>query len=204
MAKLANPILGFKFKGNTDKSGGVTIGFSKISSLKEESEIVEYREGDELITVRKLVGLSSVDNVTLERGVDREGALLFWRYQVAKIIDFDGTGSKPAGEDQGNTTFAGDGSGVPDDQTAEDTEASSLPIVAYERNFYITAGSKGKDIKGVNPTSGGSVGWVLWKSWPTSYEEGEFDAQASDVVFSTVELAHRGIGRTETPNTGNG
>lgn len=193
MARLANPVLGFKFKGRATGTGSVQIGFSKISSLKEESEVVEYREGDELITVRKLVGLSSVDNVTLERGVDLQGALLLWRYQVSQIINFSGNSAQPGGEG----FFAGDGSGFADSTAARGTEAATATAASYERDFIITTGKKGEAIKDTE-IAAGDAGWVLWRSWPMSYEEGEFDAQSSDVVFSTVELVHRGIGRTET------
>ena len=49
---------------------GVDVaGFAEVGGLESETDIIEYRTGDEVGTVRKLPGLSKHHNVTLERSV---------------------------------------------------------------------------------------------------------------------------------------
>lgn len=57
------------------------VGFSDVSGLRSDTEIVEYKEGDRRFT-RKLPGKTSFDNVVLSRGVDRNGHLVAWRNRV--------------------------------------------------------------------------------------------------------------------------
>jgi phage tail-like protein len=62
---------------------GVTVaGFSECSGLTAETDIVEYRNGDEDITVRKLPGLKKFTNLVLKRGVTDSEDLWDWREQV--------------------------------------------------------------------------------------------------------------------------
>ena len=56
-----------------DASGNaVSIGLSKISGLKDSSEVIEYREGNEPAVKHKQPGLSSADNLTLERAISHK------------------------------------------------------------------------------------------------------------------------------------
>ena len=66
-----DPLRGMKFEVTFPKLGGVvgSVGFSKISGISQESDVIEYREGDEPIVQRKIPGLIKVGDVTLERGV---------------------------------------------------------------------------------------------------------------------------------------
>ena len=64
---------------------GVTVaGFSECSGLTTETDIVEYRNGDEEITVRKLPGLRKYTNIALKRGYTDSAELWNWR---KKVID---------------------------------------------------------------------------------------------------------------------
>lgn len=59
---------------------GVTkAGFSEVSGLATETEVVEYREGsDPPNTVRKLPGLTKYSNIVLKRGVTADTSLWNW------------------------------------------------------------------------------------------------------------------------------
>ena len=61
-------------------SGGdeVAAGFSEVSGLGVTIEPIEYRNGNEDITVRKLPGLKKFTNLTFKRGV--VGDLAFWEW----------------------------------------------------------------------------------------------------------------------------
>lgn len=62
---------------------GVDVaGFWEVGGLESETDIIEYRTGDEVGTVRKLAGLSKHHNVTLKRGVTDSNELWEWRKSV--------------------------------------------------------------------------------------------------------------------------
>jgi phage tail-like protein len=84
---IRDPYRNFKFRVVID---GADMGFRTISGLKEMTEIIEYREGGENETPRKLPGQTTFENVTLERGIAADGSdLLAWRKQ---IYDLDSAG----------------------------------------------------------------------------------------------------------------
>ena len=50
--------------------GGILrAGFSECTGLDSVTDSIDYREGNEAITVRKLPGLNKYSNITLKRGV---------------------------------------------------------------------------------------------------------------------------------------
>ena len=54
-------------------------GFTEVSGLETSQEVVEYREGSELTTVRKLPGLTTYTNIMLKRGWTQDSELWEWR-----------------------------------------------------------------------------------------------------------------------------
>jgi phage tail-like protein len=71
------PALKFHFRVTVD---GEQISFSEVSGLDMETEVVEYRHGDdEFFGKMKSAGLRKVSNITLKKGVfegdDRIGAI---------------------------------------------------------------------------------------------------------------------------------
>jgi phage tail-like protein len=75
-----DPYESFNFLVEID---GVTVaGFSECSGLTSETDIVEYRNGDELNTVRKLPGLKKFTNIALKRGYTDNRDLWDWRKKV--------------------------------------------------------------------------------------------------------------------------
>ena len=72
---------------------GVTrAGFSEVSGLTTDTNVIEYREGDEVTTVRKLPGLMKYTNIVLKRGWTQDKSLWNWRKQV-----LDGTTKRTTG-----------------------------------------------------------------------------------------------------------
>lgn len=78
-----NPYLNHKFQVLID--GFVHAGFQKASGLKEETAVVEYREGNNPITAAKLPGQVSYDNIVLERGVADHRDFRDWRREIVEI-----------------------------------------------------------------------------------------------------------------------
>jgi phage tail-like protein len=75
-----DPFSGFNFLVEID---GVTkAGFSECSGISIETDAIEYRNGDEDITVRKLPGLRKYGNITLKRGFTKDAGLWDWRKTV--------------------------------------------------------------------------------------------------------------------------
>jgi len=62
--------------------GVVKAGFSEVSGLSTETDVLDYREGNEPATVRKLPGLTRYSNITLKRGVTKDKSLWQWRKAV--------------------------------------------------------------------------------------------------------------------------
>ena len=63
--------------------GGFKVaGFSEVSGLDLTTDPIEYRNGDEDNTVRKLPGLKKFSNITLKRGYTQSKDLWNWRKQV--------------------------------------------------------------------------------------------------------------------------
>lgn len=80
--KRNDPYGQFNFVVEID--GVVQGGFSEASGLTTDTNLIEYREGNEITTTRKLPGLMKYNNIVLKRGWTRDRALWDWR---KKVID---------------------------------------------------------------------------------------------------------------------
>ncbi len=84
-----DPYRQFRFRVEID---GVTqAGFSECSFADTTTDPVEYREGDEIPTVRKLSGLTKYGNITLKWGITDSMEIYNWRQQ---IIDTGALGAR--------------------------------------------------------------------------------------------------------------
>ena len=72
-----DPLSQFNFILQID--GLQSAGFTEISGLSTESDVIEYREGNELPSMRKLPGLIKYGNITLKRGYTLNRELWEWR-----------------------------------------------------------------------------------------------------------------------------
>jgi phage tail-like protein len=79
-----DPFPKFNFLVSID--GVSTIGFSEVSGLTSDTNVMEYREGSDAIngmnTVRKLVGLVKFTNIVLKHGITTDKSLYTWRKTV--------------------------------------------------------------------------------------------------------------------------
>jgi phage tail-like protein len=79
-ASRDDPFAAFNFIVEID---GVTkAGFSECSGITMETDPIEYRNGSEDITVRKLPGLKKFGNITFKRGFTKDKGLWEWRKLV--------------------------------------------------------------------------------------------------------------------------
>ena len=80
-ANRNDPYAQFNFQVKID---GITVaGFSEVSGLTTDTNIIEYREGSESVgTVRKLPGLMKYNPLVLKRGWTADNKLWTWRKTV--------------------------------------------------------------------------------------------------------------------------
>jgi phage tail-like protein len=67
-----------KFRFRVEVEGIQQAGFSEVSGYDASLDVVEYREGNEVITARKLPGLAKYSNITLKWGVTDSMDLYNW------------------------------------------------------------------------------------------------------------------------------
>jgi phage tail-like protein len=77
MADRKDPYAQYNFLVEID--GLSVAGFTEVGGLTNESDIIEYREGSDTATVRKLPGLRKYSNITLKRGFTQNKELWEWR-----------------------------------------------------------------------------------------------------------------------------
>jgi phage tail-like protein len=75
-----DPYKAFNFLVEID--GIARAGFSEVSGLASETDVIEYRVGSESNTARKLPGLTKYANIVLRRGVTQDADLWNWRKTV--------------------------------------------------------------------------------------------------------------------------
>jgi phage tail-like protein len=73
---MADPYRNFRFLVELD--GIVQAGFSDVSGFGSTVEVIEYREGGDAATVRKLPGKVSYPDITLKWGVTDSRELYDW------------------------------------------------------------------------------------------------------------------------------
>ena len=98
-----DPIGGYNFQVEID---GITrAGFQECNGLDSSSNAIEYREGTDPPTTRKLPGLVSYSTITLKWGTTGDAELWDWRKKVAdgkierkngSIVMLDHTGEEQA------------------------------------------------------------------------------------------------------------
>jgi phage tail-like protein len=69
--------------GVSNDGSAVAGSFTEASGLEFEISPIEYRNGSEPATVRKIPGLVKYTNITLKRGIT--GDLLFWNWVLAGV-----------------------------------------------------------------------------------------------------------------------
>jgi phage tail-like protein len=73
---MADPYKNFRFLVELD--GIVQAGFSDVSGFGSNVEVIEYREGGDAATVRKLPGKVSYPDITLKWGITDSREMYEW------------------------------------------------------------------------------------------------------------------------------
>jgi phage tail-like protein len=76
-----DPFAAFNFILKVD---GMSAGFAEVEGLTTETDIVEYREGNEDSTVGRLIRIRERANITLRRGFTNSKDLWDWHKKVVE------------------------------------------------------------------------------------------------------------------------
>jgi phage tail-like protein len=77
-----DPYRNFRFR--VEVEGLEQAGFSEVSGFEATFDVVEYREGNEVITPRKLPGLIKYGNISLKWGTTESMELYEWLLECAE------------------------------------------------------------------------------------------------------------------------
>jgi phage tail-like protein len=75
-----DPLRNFRYRLEID--GIVQAGFSEVAIGDASNDPIEYREGNEITTVRKLKGLNKYGNITLKWGLTDSMELSNWHRMI--------------------------------------------------------------------------------------------------------------------------
>lgn len=99
-----DPYQGYKF---TVVSNGLTVGgFTMVEGLEHDVEVVEYREGTDPVTARKLPGLSNFPDITLKRGLSINNDFELMMQRITRISQSGNLGPDGAKNPDFRVTFS--------------------------------------------------------------------------------------------------
>src|SRR3990172_2717736 len=81
---LADPLLGYRFWVELESQ--VVGGFSECSGLQAETEVTDWLEGGDNMTVLKFPGRTRYGNLTLKHGLAQDPDLWLWFMRVLKGV----------------------------------------------------------------------------------------------------------------------
>jgi phage tail-like protein len=79
MPNRKDPFAQFNFIISIEGTTDAVAGFTEVAGMNTESDVVEYREGADTATMRKLPGLKKFGNITLKRGYTVNREIWEWR-----------------------------------------------------------------------------------------------------------------------------
>jgi phage tail-like protein len=83
-AKVILPYRNFKFRVYFEGKSEPVALVSKMTALKRTTEVVEWRQGGESNTIRKLAGKTKYEDITIEQGMSLDPDFEDWADQVNK------------------------------------------------------------------------------------------------------------------------
>ena len=188
-AAVTDPIRNFKFQVTIQPNAGsglerligtevAKLGFSVVSGLTVQNEMIAYREGGMNTHPHKMVGQSDYGPITLTKGVFAHQASLYQWQQFMHSWGQGGLGdAKTQGSESGNNDYRCD-------------------VVVQIMDHPVSAGTYAQPGSGAgSPTPAGAVklGYKLFNCWPASFSMGDLNAGDSSIMIQQMVLNHEGF-----------
>ena len=183
-ASATDPLRNFKFRVSIQPTGDLArhvggtidkLGFSVVSGLSVQNEMIAYREGGMNTHPHKMIGQSDYGPVTFSKGVfAHEQALYQWQTFLHSWS-------------QGSQGQGGSRSGSNDYRC-------DITVAVYDHPVsdggYATPG----DVNS-NPTPAGQtkLGYKLFNCWPGSYSMTDLNAGDSSILIQQLVINHEGF-----------
>lgn len=183
-ASATDPLRNFKFRVTIQPSGSLLnhvgagikdLGFSVVSGLSVQNELIAYREGGMNTHPHKMIGQSDYGPVTFSKGVfAHEQALYNWQ----TFLHSWSQGSQGQG---GSTSQAND-------------YRCDITVAVYDHPISSGGYSTPGDVNS-NPTPAGQakLGYKLFNCWPGSYSLTDLNAGDSSILIQQLVVNHEGF-----------
>lgn len=183
---VTDPIRNFKFRVLIQPTTGSglanligdeipELGFSVVSGLTVQNEMIAYREGGMNTHPHKMVGQSDYGPVTFTKGVfSHQKALYDWQQFMHSWAQ---GGLNNNGSISGNNDYRCD-----------------ISVMIYDHpvssGSYAQPGSTTS-----NPTPAGAIkmGYKLFNCWPASFSLGDLNAGDSSILIQQMVINHEGF-----------
>jgi len=187
MARSAatDPLRNFKFRVSIEPpaggalsgiiSGIASLGFSVVSGLTVQNEMIAYREGGMNTHPHKMVGQSDYGPVTLTKGVFAGQDQLYKWQQFLH-----------------SWTQGADGTGNVAGSTREDNDYRCDVVVAVY-DHPISAGSYQDPPANAVDMGPAKIAYKLFNCWPASFSMGDLNAGDSSILIQQLVLNHEGF-----------
>lgn len=183
-ASRTDPLRNFKFKVTIEPTGALqsltygiqTLGFSVVSGLTVQNELIAYREGGMNTHPHKMLGQSDYGPVTFSKGVFAHEKQLFQWQQFLHSWSQGGLGGGSTAGLNGNDYRA------------------DITVVVYDHPISSGSYSTPGDVNS-NPTPAGKpkLGYKLFNCWPGSYSMTDLNAGDSSILIQQLVINHEGF-----------
>lgn len=200
MARTAatDPIRNFKFQVLIQPRTGTTLatqlgteiaklGFSVVSGLTVQNEMIAYREGGMNTHPHKMVGQSDYGPVTLTKGVFADQKALYnWQ-------QFMHAWAQGGGNETGSTSGSND-------------YRCDISVMIFDHPVSVGSYAQPGNPTTTNPTPAGNIvmGYKLFNCWPASYSLGDLNAGDSSILIQQLVVNHEGFDIAWAPSAGTG
>lgn len=179
-----DPLRNFKFRVQIQPTGtllaqapGLTrLGFSVVSGVSVQNELIAYREGGMNTHPHKMVGQSDYAPVTFSKGVfAHEDELYRWQQFLHSWTQGDG-------RSQGGTT------------ASSNDYRADISVFVYDHPVSSGAYSTpGETVAVGSPAGRVKLGYKLFNCWPASYSMTDLNAGDSSIMIQQMVVNHEGF-----------
>jgi len=182
---ISDPLRNFKFRVTIEPTnstlagimeGVSTLGFSVVSGLTVQNEMIAYREGGMNTHPHKMVGQSDYGPVTLTKGVFSDQSHLYKWQKFLHTWSQGGISPVENGSTAGNNDYRCD-------------------VLVQVFDHPTSSGPYQNVAPGLDATPPGEakLAYKLFNCWPASFSMGDLNAGDSSILIQQIVLNHEGF-----------